>query len=708
MTDPSDKGRTDFLTEAEEIVEGLGRDLVMLDESLRAGSPDPDLVNDLFRGVHTLKGLAGLFGAQHLGALSHHLEAKLDGVRLGRAPLNNDTLDLLFRALELYHRLLVAEKEQGPPPTRELEELTAKLSGASERPDEDDGPGDLDLDPSIYAVLTEYEEHRLRVNVGAGLRVFRLRVRFALLTIDDSLERLKGVAKPHGEIVTYLPTGEGDADSIELDILMASRSTAEELTELFASSGVTVAEVRRKRSPSKHPSFVPIKDSEVSIDSSAEALGAVPERHRSSIPPPLDPRGMGTVRSISQTVRVDIQKLDRLMNAVSELAIVKNSIDRLFDRIRPFGVDRATASELVRLSRTFDRQLEAMQQGILEVRMVPLGQLFERLSRVARQVSRDVDKQFNLVITGAETEVDKLIVEELSDPLMHMMRNAIDHGIEPMELRTAQGKPIVGTIALNAFQKGNHVVIELEDDGAGIDTERVLEIALQRGLINPADVRSTSRRDVLGLIFLPGLSTRREATDISGRGVGMDVVKTNIAKLGGVIDVQSEVGIGTKFTITLPITLAIIRVLLVEVAEHVFAIPLANVREAVTLDESGVFMVDEHEAMTLRGTSLRLCRLESHFDVLQNGRRRGFTRSQKRFVVVTTAGANRIGLVVDRLVGGQDVVMKALGPSLRNVRGFAGAAELGDQRLGLVIDTPSIVDEVMSSELRRVAQGKHA
>jgi two-component system chemotaxis sensor kinase CheA len=286
------------------------------------------------------------------------------------------------------------------------------------------------------------------------------------------------------------------------------------------------------------------------------------------------------------------------------------------------------------------------------------------------------------------------------------MRNAIDHGIEPMEARTAHGKPIVGTIALNALQKGNHVVIELEDDGAGIDTERVLEIALQRNLINPADVRSTSRRDVLGLIFLPGLSTRREASDISGRGVGMDVVKTNIAKLGGVIDVQSEVGIGTKFTITLPITLAIIRVLLVEVSNHVFAIPLANVREAVTLDENGVFMVDEHEAMTLRGTSLRLCRLCSHFD-LENGKRRG-GRAQKRFVVVTTAGASRIGLVVDRLVGGQDVVMKALGPSLRNVRGFAGAAELGDQRLGLVIDTPSIVDEVMSSELRRVAQGKNA
>ncbi len=705
MSDPSDKGKNDFLTEAEEIVEGLGRDLVLLDESLRAGAADPDLVNDLFRGVHTIKGLAGLFGAAHLAALSHELEARLDALRLGRAPLTTEALDLVFRALEMYHRLLVAEKEQRPPPAAELDDLITKLSGVAGQTAGSVDEEDLDLDPSIYAILTEYEEHRLRVNVTAGLGVFRLRVRFSLLTIDESLEQIKATAKPYGEIITYLPTGEGDADSIELDILLASRKTDDELSAIFSTTGASILEVRRKgggRPPGPKPaSLVPANGEEdpVEVHDRPPAL-----TRQSSIPPPADARAMGTVRSITQTVRVDIQKLDRLMNAVSELSIVKSSLDRLFDRIRPVGVDRATGAELVRLSRTFDRQLEAMQQGILEVRMVPLGQLFERLSRVARQVSRDIGKQFNLVITGAETEVDKLIVEELSDPLMHMMRNAIDHGIEPMETRTAHGKPVVGTVALNAFQKGNHVVIELEDDGAGIDTERVLEIALQRGLINPADVRSTSRREVLGLIFLPGLSTRSKASETSGRGVGMDVVKTNISKLGGVIDVQSELGIGTKFTITLPITLAIIRVLLVEVERHIFAIPLANVREAVSLDEAGVFVVDDHEAMTLRGTSLRLCRLGAFFDLEKN--RRPPTRSQKRFVVVTTAGSSRIGLVVDRLVGGQDVVMKALGPSLRAVRGFAGAAELGDQRLGLVIDTPSMVEEVTSSDLRRMVQGK--
>ncbi|NUP09312.1 MAG: chemotaxis protein CheA [Polyangiaceae bacterium] len=713
-----EKGKLEFLSEAEEIIEALGRDLVLLDESLRVGPPDPDIVNDIFRSVHTMKGLAGLFGATTISQLTHDLEAKLDAIRLGRAQLTPDVLDLLFRAVDVTHRLLVAEQEGKEPPVEQLEALLQKLRGTKRPSAAAPASEELDLDPSIFAVLTEYEEHRLRTNVEAGLRIYRLRVQFSLLTIDASLEQLKAMAKPHGEIITYLPTGEGTgADSIELDILMASKKTLIELGELLGSLGGTIIEVakRSKRpaaSPTSEPPELPVIEAGTSARAAAEAAierpGTRPPapvrkeaerrpQRTSSVPPP-DEGKIATVRSVTQTVRVDIQKLDRLMNAVSELAIVKSSLDRLFERIRPASSDRRGIAELVRLSRTFDRQLEAMQQGILEVRMVPLGQLFERLTRVARQVGRNAKKQFNLVVTGAETEVDKLIVEELSDPLMHMMRNAIDHGIEPAMRRLAAGKPEVGTIALNAFQKGNHVLIELEDDGGGIDTERVLEVALQKGLINPADVRSTSRRDVLNLIFMPGLSTRAQAGEISGRGVGMDVVKTNIAKLGGVIDVQSEVGIGTKFAITLPITLAIIRVLVAEVEGHTFAIPLANVREAVQLSESDVFTVDGHEAMTLRGSTLRLARLSSIFE-LERGKRAH--RSTKKFVVVTMAGSARIGLIVDLLVGGQDVVMKALGSSLRSVRGFAGAADLGEERLGLVLDTPSLYEEIVASDRRR-------
>lgn len=694
----NERGKIEFLTEAEDIFEALGRDLVLLDESLRSGNADPDLINDIFRAVHTLKGLAGLFGATTLSALANELETKLDALRLGKSSFTSEIVDTLFRALDVGHRLLLAENSGAVPPLSELESLLTELRGAGLEAKPEEAPA-LDLDPNILSVLTEYEEHRLRVNVEAGNRIFRLRTRFSLLTIDESLEQLKASAKPHGEIITYLPTGEGaDADSIELDILMASKRDQAALEILLADSGAVISEVPRKaglRTPMPAAFHAADTGEHEAVRTAAEQPIVSP----SSVPPPQEMR-VGTIRSVTQTVRVDIQKLDRLMNAVSELAIVKSSIDRLFERMRPLATDRTSALELLRLSRTFDRQLESMQQGILEVRMVPLGQLFERLSRVARQVGRNADKQFNLVITGAETEVDKLIVEELSDPLMHMMRNAIDHGIESAQARKAAGKPEVGTIALNAFQKGNHVLIELEDDGGGIDTERVLEVALSRGFINPADVRSTSRRDVLNLIFTPGLSTRKQAGDISGRGVGMDVVKTNIGKLGGVIDVQSEVGIGTKLAITLPITLAIVRVLVAEVEGHTFAIPLANVREAVQITEDDIFSVDGHEAMTLRGSTLRLARLTKVFDIPER------RISAKHYVVVTMAGSARLGLVVHRLIGGQDVVMKTIGASLRSVRGFAGAADLGEERLGLVLDTPSLYEEVVASDRRRAQQAR--
>jgi two-component system chemotaxis sensor kinase CheA len=332
-----------------------------------------------------------------------------------------------------------------------------------------------------------------------------------------------------------------------------------------------------------------------------------------------------------------------------------------------------------------------MQDGILEVRMVPLGQVFDRLARVVRQLSRDLGKEIRLVITGAETEIDKLIVEELSDPLMHMIRNAIDHGIESAERRAEVGKPLAGTIALNAFQKGNHVMIEVEDDGRGIDEVALVEKAVESGKIAAADASQLVRDEILALIFVPGLSTREQADDLSGRGVGMDIVKTNISKLGGVIDVHSETGIGTKMAITLPITLAIVSALLVRVHDQVFAIPLSTVSEALSFDAHGVRRVENREVITVRGSSLPICDL---------GRLLGLPEPQeerrRRFIVVAALGNRRLGLVVDHLYGQEDIVIKPLGSSLSRVRGFAGATELGDQRVGLVLDSGAVIEEVLS------------
>jgi two-component system chemotaxis sensor kinase CheA len=329
--------------------------------------------------------------------------------------------------------------------------------------------------------------------------------------------------------------------------------------------------------------------------------------------------------------------------------------------------------------------------------MVPLGQVFEKLARVVRQISREHDKQVNLVITGAETEIDKLIVEELSDPLMHMIRNAIDHGIEGRDVRMAVGKPPVGTIALNAFQKGNHVLLAVEDDGAGMRPDLLVSTAIKRGLITQEDAKELSLREIYNLVFLPGFTTKEAATDLSGRGVGMDVVKTNIAKLGGIVDIMSEVGIGTKMTITLPITLAIISVLGVEVSGHSFAVPLASVEEAIVLDESAVRSFDGREAMTQRGATLPICRLARIFGLAPVET----PRPHKPCVVIASVGERRLGFVVDRLIGQEDIVIKALGNSLKGVRGIAGATELGDQRVGLVLDVAALIEEVLSSEKER-------
>jgi two-component system chemotaxis sensor kinase CheA len=695
VTEAGDRARDEFLSEAQEIVETFSRNLLSLDASVREGAADPALVNESFRAVHTLKGLAGLFGAHRLAALSHRLEDLLDDLRLGRAPLGLETLDVLFSAIDAYARLLANEREGKDEAVPAVDDLLARLDRLGGLAAPKPTPiSEYDLDPGLLGVLTEYEEHRLRTNLELKLRLYRLRVQFDLSTIDKALEDMKGRAKKHGEIITYLPTGEASSpDTIELDLLMASRDDLATLIGSLGAENVVIEEIPRRRTtamPSVAPNRTPMRPgmpgAEAPNDSIPPARGGAPAR--------AGPR----LRSLTQTVRVDIRKLDYLMNVVGELAIVKTALGRLTERLRSEG-NRQLVAELQRSHRSFDRRLAELQAGILEVRMVPLGQVFERLARVVRQISREMHKEIRLVITGAETEIDKLIVEELSDPLMHMIRNAIYHGIETAHRRAEVGKPAAGTIALNAYQKGNHVMIEVEDDGRGIDEDAVLAKAIAMGRVAPEQARELTREELLGLIFLPGVSTRDSVDDVSGRGVGMDIVKTNIARLGGIIDIHSEVGIGTKVTITLPITLAIVSALMVRVAGNVFAVPLASVSEALWLDEAGTERLDTREVITLRGATLPICRLER---LLRLERAKEDLGPRRPYVVVVSLGPRRLGLVVDHLFGQQDIVIKPLGRALVSVRGFAGATELGDQRVGLVLDAGAIVDEV---GLRRVSGG---
>jgi two-component system chemotaxis sensor kinase CheA len=738
MTVENEKALQEFLSEAQEIVDAFNRNLLRLDEALRAHAPyDPDTLNDAFRAVHSLKGLSGLFGVARLTHLAHNLENLLDSLRLGRVALEPATLDLLFEAVGLFQKVIgdsagAASDNAEQAAQLLIDDFVARLErvGQKRDADADEAPwGGWELDAGLLAVLTEYEEHRLRENIRAGNTLYRIHCAFDLMTIDKELEQLKARLKPIGEVLTYLPsTDTANDQQIELDVILgSSRALAEVRAAVESESTVVVMIPRRTRgeaaaasaaagagvgaaaAPSA-PAAAPVDKAAVPSNSGAgsgssagggDAGGSGGGGGGGGV----DEEGGGelSLRSLAQTVRVDIRKLDSLMNIVGELAIARAGLQQLHDRMK---VDRALqhlARPLHEELRAFSRRLDELQAGILEVRMVPLGQVFDKLSRVVRKMSRDAKKEVRLHVTGADTELDKLIVEELSDPLVHVIRNCIDHGIEPADVRRARGKAEVGTIAISAEQRGNHVILTIEDDGAGIDAERVIAKAVARGLVDGKGARELSQREALNLIFLPGVSTKEVADHVSGRGVGMDVVKTNIARLSGIIDVESELGVGTRLTITLPITLAIIQALVVRAAGRTYAIPLNSVLESLIATANDVSTIERREVMTLRGQTLPLARLERLFR-LKRGK--GATeaaaamvdggRRHRQFVVVVGLAQHRVGLMVDELVGQQDIVVKPLGRALTGIPGIAGATELGGKRTVLVLDVAALVEEVIA------------
>lgn len=677
MADPQEE----FLAEVQEIIETLSRDLLLLDQGQKDGTVQPDLINEVFRGVHTLKGIAGMFGYQRLGALAHTLEDLLDDLRLGRVQLTQTVLDVLFDGVEGFQRLVVEDGEEKV----DLGAFAQSIENVSSDPEMNTSDQEYDLETGILSVLTEYEEHRLRTNASEGAQLFRLRVQFGLTSIDADLEDLKERAVDIAEIITYLPSADpASDDAIELDVLLASTEGFETIKEHFGIGDSSLEPIGTRtvsRPVTVPPPLMQEEPSEVALVRATEHPAAPGEA-------PL--REEAPQRRVTNSVRVDIRKLDHLMNVVGELAIVRSRMGQLGDKVRAGEDVRRLSTDLHRLSRAFERQLEELQAGILGVRMVPLGQLFDRLARIVRQFAREHDKEVHFTFTGADTEIDKLIVEELSDPMMHLIRNAIDHGIESPKVRELAGKEPTGTLALNAYQKGNHVVIEVDDDGGGMNERMLIETARRKGLVGDSAATELTREAALDLIFMPGFSTRSSITDVSGRGVGMDVVKTNINRLGGVIDVQSEMGSGTKFVITLPVTLAIISALIVEVRGRSYAIPVASVQEAIVLDSSTLRRIDGREVVTLRGETLPLCRLSTLFAA-------GGSPPEREYIVVCTAGARRMGFVVDSLDGQRDVVIKALGKSLQSVRGFAGATDLGEQRLALVLDAPGLLEEILRS-----------
>lgn len=766
------KALAEFIAEGTEILEALGKDLLVLDQQ-RGTDPDPDLINGIFRAAHSLKGLAALFGQERISKLAHQAEDLLDRLRLGKLALDDKALDALIEALDVLQALLAeaSREESSAGLSERVVELGSRLAnmGLESAAIEEDPLDRLELDPQVRAVFTEYEEHRLRENVRRGVALYRVRAAFDLSDFDTGLAELNARLKPLGEVVSTLPSSEpGGLSGIAFDLIFGAKVPQEELSaklqgtpaQLFplksrpaasatraAPASAPVAQAvrtpapveiqleapaapKRKRKP-KAPKAAagtppesaaePVFPSDESpglraVETSLppellqEALAFQTESPRSELAgPPVrtlteDPVARGprtdneSARSLTQTVRVDISRLDALMNTVGELLLIKANLQRMAETARQQeGVvshSKMWGQELSRETRQLERKLDALQQGLLEARMVPVGQVFDRLARLVRRIAREAGKEIDFVIGGGDVELDKLIVEELSDPLMHIIRNAIDHGAESPEARQSAGKSRRARVSLRAEQKGNHVVIEVSDDGAGIDELGVREAALRKGLITEAQSREMSRRELLNLIFLPGFSTARSVSELSGRGVGLDVVKNNIGNLSGIIDVWSERGQGTSFHLTLPVTLAIIRALVVGVSGRTYAVPLNSVLEILSVKPSEIRTVERREVLDVRGTTLPLMRLARVFNHPER-------QNDRHFVVVAGLAQERLGIAVDELQGQQDIVVKSLGGRLQGVRGISGAADLANRRTVLVLDVGALLEEGMSLERRR-------
>jgi len=627
----------DFTGEAEELLDALSRDLA--DFEAQGANVRPELINKIFRDTHSLKGLAAMVGQREISELAHALEDMLDRLRMGKVAIGKPLIDLLYDGIDALNRLVAGT-------TADVSALMTRIGKIVKAEPQQKAPSVLDeltLEEQTRKSLTEYEEHRLIENVRAGKQIFSVEQRFDFSDFDKKLRALTAKLTESGEVISTLPSAD-PGGGIGFRLLYGSTLEAAKVAAIAPDAKITAL---RK-----------VEEEEISL------------------------------RSVSATVRVDIGKLDLVMNTIGELLIEKNQIEVLAR-----SLDGRQRSALATVARNLDRKLNELQKTAIELRMVPVGQIYTKISRNIRKLARELDKNIELVLRGEETELDKMLVEEISDPLMHIIRNALDHGIESPEQRKATGKDPTGRITVVAYQQGNSVVIDVSDDGRGIDPEVIRDAALKRGL---------TAADPFELLFAPGFSTAAEVSEISGRGVGLDVVKKNIQELKGSIDVISTIGEGTTFRIMLPITLAIIQALIVRACGQQFAIPLTSVEESLRIQAREIVTVEAREVLALRNLTLPLVRLADAFSLGNPDE----TPDQKLFVVVTRWGEKLAGIVVDGIVRQHEIVIKSIGERLKGTPGIAGATEVGKGEIVLVIDVASLI-EAFGGRAREVRASAH-
>jgi two-component system chemotaxis sensor kinase CheA len=635
-----------FLTEAQDVIERYASSVSALSAELRVPGKEasPDLLNAVFREVHSLKGLSALFGADRLAELGHVAEDLLEGLRMGRLAFSDDAEEILVELIDGFQGLLGEGGKVSLARAEAADSLERKIRDLLERPRAGQNEPLEIADPMLRQSLTSYEAHRLLENSKSGFDLFLARKSFDLALFHDELFELSTVLGELGELIATLPVPEqSKGDTISCDLLFATQKQRWEIETLLTGRNVDLRPVGKPEGPPR----------------------------REEAPEPGAPL---------QTVRVDIRRLDQLMETAGQLGLSRQSLSDLATQLRTQRLPAELLSRLLLEVRRLERRSEELQEAILQTRLVSLSQLFDRAARVVRAVARESGKSVELLSSGGDVRLDKLIVEALSDTLMHLLHNALDHGIEPPEARSALGKPAKGVVRLLAEQHGSQVVISVADDGRGVDRQKIVRVAIERGLLEESAAAALSTREILGLVFVPGFSTAKDASLLSGRGVGLDVVKTDVARLSGFIDLESEPGIGTTVRMTLPVTLALLQGLIVEVCNRRYAIPVNAVWEVLPKATLGA-------AMKRREMVVPVVRLAELF-TLDGGADR-----DERFVVVVGPGEGKIGLAVDEVRGHQALIIKPLSTVLGPVCGIAGLSLLNTGTPLLVLDVGALVDE---------------
>lgn len=656
-----------FLEEVEEHIGNLEENLVQLER-------DPEnqgLVQSIFRSFHTIKGSSSSMGFQRMMELAHLMENLLDGVRNKNIVVTPSLIDVLLRGVDLLKNIKDAVALEGKEPETDIQDIVENLKVFLKRREEAQSPLETPLasernDDSVLekeaAISPSRKEYLVRVYLALECSMKGVRSYLVINRLQENKVEIVSTNPPLSDL-------ESERFGQSFEIVIRTFLSEEEIRKMVES----VAEVER-----------------VEIEMREETL-EVKEEEKEEKQVISTAEQKKTAKSLKKTVRVDVDRLDALLNLVGELVIDRARLGDTIQRLREFKELSHLRDLLADTNTHIGRIINELQMEIMKARMLPLAEVFNRFPRMVRDIARNSGKEVDFIVQGEETELDRSLLEEITDPLIHLLRNAVDHGIESREERISRGKSPRGKVLLKAYQEENSVVIMVQDDGRGLDTGKIRSKALRLGLVSQEELDKMSDREVMEFIFYPGFSTNDQVTSVSGRGVGMDIVRRNMERVNGQVSIESEEGKGTTFYLRLPLTLAIIRALLVKVDGGIYSIPLADVVEIEKVKKENTYWVNKTLTALFRGRVLSLLRLK---DLLQSKKAEYFegeTVPEVLYTVVVNAARTMAGLVVDEIIGEQEIVIKSLGSYIGDVRGLSGATILGDGRVSLIVDVPSLL-----------------